>query len=206
MKKYILGLMVSLVTVSVPSINASIPHCTPVRLTGDFTIENAQKLIEMAEQKGYDSVNPCLEQIEAAKAKGYLNSYTIKTNSLKKVDNTTVHYVFDLVVHVNPSSCKEAKLLLEIFIKNKSNHKMMHKALHQEFDNVGTKRSADVKKWISDMKAALTKGGWNFSVWQLDLNNPIHNTLFYGTKLGAYIHDNYGCTVKINDFKCELVK
>jgi len=180
-----------------------------LHLKVDVTLEHAQKLINLIDQKGPEAVNLYVKWLDDMKAKGYIRSYHVNTYSCDKTGGTTIQYSFDADVSVNPSASKECKFWLETLIKNKSNLKMVHKAIKQEFDYSSRSRAADITQWLNEIKkgikSAILLGQYSYSA-QPDPKNPVCIALSGGNKLGTYVHDEYGCHVKINEFKCEMVK
>lgn len=211
MKKYMLGVMLALTSCFAAAVGtgaSATNQDVKMHLKVDVTIEHAHQLIQLFETQGPEAVNNCLHNLEAMKTAGYIRSYTIKSQSFKKINDCTIQCCFEAEVCVNPSASKECKILLETLIKDKSNLKMLHKVIKQEFDYSARCRSFETNQWINEVKRAITKACLQARLFMpsIDQKNPVCVALSKGIKLGVYVHETFGCHVKINDFKCETVK
>ncbi len=206
--KRLTTILLSLAAIIWPAVAICAPAAAnevKIHLKCDVTLEHAHKVISIFEQKGPEAVNVCLEQLEDFKAKGYIHSYTVKSYTCKKINDSTIQYSFDAEVCVNPSASKECKLLFETLILNKAHNKMMHRTIKHEFDLGNCNRSFETTTWLKTLKLHLHARGF-VQPTQIDVSSPVFASLATGAKLGAYVHQKYGCKVKINEFKCELVK
>ena len=197
--------LAALISPAVATCTSAVANEAKIHLKCDVTLEHAQKVISIFEQKGPEAVNVCLEQLEDYKAKGYIHSYTVKSYTCKKINDSTIQYSFDAEAVVNPAANKNCKLLFETLILNRAHNKMMHRTIKHEFDLGNCNRSFETTTWLKTLKLHLKAKGFVQST-QIDVSSSLFASLATGAKLGEYVRQKYGCKVKINEFKCELVK
>lgn len=139
---------------------------------------------------------------------------TILSDDVEWLSNSAMQYTFEAFIDHTKLDSKIVDLFCDIFIKNKYNNEMLCKSLEQEFNAQPRHRSAESKAWGNQAMQELVRR----IIAQKDDLSPLDSYYAAGVingylnvgqeqtdiTIGAYLFDDFGCTVKINEFVCDF--
>lgn len=178
-----------------------------VRLKFDVTIENPARLIDVPYSK-FQSLDLFKLYIDELQSDDRIK---ILTDDVQCLPNGDLRYSFDAVIKIKRYHSQVIAYLLDKVIKNDINNKILCSALRQEFDATSRNRSVWAQQWGTQIVRSLLSdldmeeaANWDSDYRNLlaikhDLINPEKPDV----KAGAYLYNEFGATVKINEFLCE---
>lgn len=210
MKKYIISLMLLVGGIlPIASNGANVHTIEGMHLKFNVTIENTATPCnsEGGKKAVFEPFSMVISNLIEQKR------IQIMSDDLECLPNGDERYSFEAFIEIKKADSKLYMLLCDMLAKNPTNKMMLYKAIQEEFDTNARTRSAEVKAWGNQIIKALlsqvaqenTLSPYDQLYASLILNDYLDvEQEKTDIKIGAYLLDNLGCTLKINELDCKI--